>query len=101
MAQTPKDGDIGATLALAIIGASRSPLLLLDGESQVVAASESFLELFALESNAVRGRSLFSLGAGEWNLPRLRSLLAAVGSGEAVVDAYELDMVGENAGAGI
>lgn len=96
MAQTPKNDDIGATLALAVIAASQSPLLLLDGESQVIAASESFLKLFGMESSAVRGRSLFSLGAGEWNLPRLRSLLAAVGSGEAFVDAYEIDMVGSN-----
>lgn len=94
MAQTPQGDDIGATLALAIIAASRSPLLLLDGESQVIAASESFFELFGMEPAAVRGRSLFSLGRGEWNLPRLRSLLSAVGSGEALVDSYEIDMVG-------
>ena len=94
MAQAPHDDDLGATLALAIIGASQAPLLLLDGEAQVIAASESFLESFEMESTAVRGRSLFSLGRGEWNLPRLRSLLSAVGSGEALVDAYEIDMVG-------
>lgn len=96
MAQTPTNEDLGATLALAVIAVSQSPLLLLDGESQVIAASESFLKLFGLESSAVRGRSLFSLGGGEWNLPRLRSLLSAVGSGEAVVDAYEIDIVGPN-----
>ena len=90
----PTSDDVGATLALAVIGASQAPLLLLDGEFQVIAASESFVSLFGMESVPVRGRSLFSLGAGEWNMPRLRSLLSAVGSGEAHVDAYEIDMVG-------
>ena len=96
MAHAPLNDDIGATLALAVIGASQAPLLLLDGESQVIAASESFLALFGMESAAVRGRSLFALGAGEWNLPRLRSLLSAVGTGEATVNAYEIDMAGPN-----
>lgn len=96
MAQTPTNDDLGATLALAVIAASQAPLLLLDGESQVIAASESFLALFGMEASAVRGRSLFSLGHGEWNLPRLRSLLSAVGSGEATIDAYEIEMVGPN-----
>lgn len=86
--------DVGASLALAVINASQAPLLLLDGDSQVIAASDSFLRSFCYASGAVRGRSLFSLGTGEWDLPRLRSLLSAVGSGEAVVDAYDLDWNG-------
>ena len=90
----PTSDDVGATLALAVIGASQAPLLLLDGESQVIAASDSFVSLFGMESVPVRGRSLFALGDGEWNLPRLRSLLSAVASGEAHVDAYEIDMAG-------
>lgn len=83
--------DLGASFALAVINASRAPLLLLDGDSNIIAASDSFMMAFAYTPGAVRGRSLFSLGAGEWNLPRLRSLLSAVGSGDALVDAYELD----------
>jgi two-component sensor histidine kinase len=74
-----------------VIHASQAPLLLLDGDSCVIASSQSFLTSFGYPSVSVRGRSLFSLGGGEWDVPRLRSLLSAVGSGDAVVDAYELD----------
>ena len=87
----PLSPDLGSSLALAVINASQAPLLLLDGNSDVIAASDSFMRAFGYTSGAVRGRSLFSLGAGEWDLPRLRSLLSAVGSGDALVDAYELD----------
>jgi len=86
--------DLGASLALAVIKASQTPLLLLDGDSEVIATSESFLRSFGYASGAVRGRSLFSLGGGEWDVARLRSLLSAVGSGDALVDAYELDWNG-------
>jgi two-component sensor histidine kinase len=94
MARTPLSTDVNTTLALAVIAASQAPLLLLDGDANVIAASDSFLKSFDLAANAVRGRSLFKLGSGEWNLPRLRSLLSAIGSGEALVDAYEIDMTG-------
>jgi len=87
----PLSPDLGSSLALAVINASQAPLLLLDGNSDVIAASDSFMRAYGYASGAVRGRSLFSLGAGEWDLPRLRSLLSAVGSGDALVDAYELD----------
>lgn len=38
------------------------------------------------------GVELFALGNGEWNVPQLRSLLNAVVSGSAMVDAYEMNL---------
>lgn len=90
MAPISPTSDVGAALALAVIASSQAPLLLLDDSFQVVSASESFLRDYGLEAGQVRGRSIFTLGAGEWDLPRLRSLLTAVASGDAEVDAYEL-----------
>tara|TARA_R110002167_G_scaffold37267_1_gene116849 strand:- start:9051 stop:10118 length:1068 start_codon:yes stop_codon:yes gene_type:complete len=94
MAPDPLSGDVGTTLALAVIAASQAPLLLLDSDWNVIAASDSFLTAFDFDAADVRGRSLFKLGSGEWDLPRLRSLLSAVGSGDALVDSYEIDMTG-------
>jgi len=84
--------DLGTALALAIVSASQAPLLLLDEASCVIAASDSFLRDFAQGAGSVIGLPLFSIGAGEWNMPRLRSLLSAVSTGEAEVDAYEIDL---------
>lgn len=92
MALAPSHTDIGPTLALAIISASQAPILLLDGDANVIAASDSFLTSFSLEEDAVRGQLLFSLGSGEWELPRLRSLLSAISSG-GLMRPYELDFI--------
>lgn len=93
MTFNPTLGDANAALAFAVITGSQAPLILLDGDSHVVAMSNSFLTAYQLDASAVRGRSLFSLGSGEWDTPRLRSLLSAVSTGDAVIDAYEVDLM--------
>lgn len=80
-------------LGLAIVLASTTPLVLLDGAFVVRAASGTFCRLFGLDPRAVVGNALFALGKGEWNLPNLRSLLNATLSGSASIEAYELDLV--------
>jgi PAS domain S-box-containing protein len=79
-------------LMLAMIESSNSPLLLLDGNMIIVAASTSFCVGFHLDPARVRGRIVFDLGAGEWNSPKLRSLLSATLSGSAQIDKYEMDV---------
>jgi two-component system, sensor histidine kinase PdtaS len=81
------------SLALALIHASRAPVLLLDAGSRVVGASESFCHAFDLLPEEMDGRSLAELGDGEWNTPRLRSLLKTTFAHTAAVDAYEMDLV--------
>jgi two-component sensor histidine kinase len=83
---------VADTLALALVASSDAPIVLLDGDLDVVAASASFLRAFQLDPAVARAHSLFSLGAGEWDVPQLRSLLRATLSGAAEVDAYEMDL---------
>jgi two-component sensor histidine kinase len=75
-----------------MVASSDAPLLLLDGDLNVIAASTSFYEAFLLHSAAVAGKSVFEMGSGEWNLPKLRSLLSATASGQAAIEAYEIDL---------
>lgn len=96
---TPIQPDGALSLALAVVGSSTAPLLLLDGELNIVAASASFFTTFDISPAGAKGESLFSLGGGEWNLPRLRSLLGATLSGAADVEAYEMDLRSERLGA--
>ncbi len=81
------------SLGLAVVLASSTPLVMLDGQFVVLAASKTFCATFGLDPDAVTGSELFGLGAGEWNLPQLRSLLSTTASGKAAIDAYELDIV--------
>jgi two-component system, sensor histidine kinase PdtaS len=82
-----------ASLGIAVVLSSNTPLLLLSEDLTVKAASGSFCRCFDLEPASVAGSKLYDLGAGEWNVPQLRSLLQATGSGKAAIDAYEMDLV--------
>jgi len=85
---------LALTLVEAMVATSDTPLLLLDGDHRVVAVSRSLCSAFGLDPIAVTGQPIFAMGKGEWDLPRLRSLLDAVVRGGAEIAAYELDLAG-------
>jgi two-component system, sensor histidine kinase PdtaS len=84
--------DVGLKLAFALVDSSDAPLLLLNGDLTVAAANGSFFSEFAIDPEAIDDWSIFSLGAGEWDAPRLRSLLDAIVSGLAKIDTCEIDL---------
>jgi two-component sensor histidine kinase len=84
--------DVAQALGLAIIASSVSPLLLLDDQFNVLAASASFCRAFRVDPGRTRGQAIFALGDGAWNIAQLRSLLEATLSSGAVIDAYEMDL---------
>jgi PAS domain-containing protein len=84
--------DAAQNLALAMVECSEVPLLLLDSALTVIAASVSFCRAFQIDPASVAGRPIFELGAGEWDVPQLRSLLTVTSSGNAAVEAYEMDL---------
>jgi len=65
------------SLAMALVESSKAPLLLLDDEVVVLGASSSFCNAFNLDPLTIASRSLADLGAGEWDVPQLDSLLRA------------------------
>jgi two-component sensor histidine kinase len=95
VASKPLHPDAALDLALAVIASSTAPLVLLDGDLAVVAASSSFYHAFQIDPAKAAGRALFALGAGEWNRPQLRSLIQATAAGNAQIDAYEMDLTRE------
>ncbi|CAN5374361.1 histidine kinase dimerization/phosphoacceptor domain -containing protein [soil metagenome] len=62
---------------------------------RVIGASKSFYQAFPLTPEAVAGCSLFEMGAGEWDVPQIRSLLNATLKGYARIEAYEMDFGGD------
>jgi two-component sensor histidine kinase len=94
----PRTADIALNLAMAVIASSDAPLLLLDDNVVVVAASKSFCRAFQIDPASVAGRPLAELGAGEWNVPQLCSLLKATAAGYAEVEGYELDLARQGRG---
>jgi len=81
----------GHDLAEAIVDAIREPLLVLDPNLRVIAASRSFYRTFAVAPRKTEGRLLFELGDGQWNIPGLRKLLEDIIPERRTVEAYEVD----------
>ncbi|MEG3143338.1 histidine kinase dimerization/phosphoacceptor domain -containing protein [Sphingomonas sp. RT2P30] len=90
---TPIAHSAETSLGLALVMSSATPLLLLDEELAVRAASSSFCTAFDLDPAAVTGATLPALGTGEWGGRQLRSLLRATVTGDAAVKAYDMDLV--------
>jgi two-component sensor histidine kinase len=80
-----------ATLALAIVDTVREPLLVLDKELRVLAASRSFYLTFDVTQDETEDRLFYALGDRQWDIPGLRTHLEAIVSKHDVMDAYEVD----------
>jgi PAS domain S-box-containing protein len=81
-----------ASLMLAIVISSVAPVVLLDREAKVIAASTSFCAAFGLDAERVAGVDLSRLGEGEWALPQLISGLMSAASGNSSIKGYEMSL---------
>ena len=84
--------DVALSLTLAIVRSSPAPLLLLDGQLTIIAASTSFCSVFSVDAAQLTGQALYALDEGKWDNPELRSLLTATMSGEATLAARDVDL---------
>ena len=90
----PLRPDTADSLALAVVASSDAPVLLLDGEFKVLVASASFGRAFAIDPASAAGKLLFSLGeAVNGTFRSSVRLLRATLSGNAEIEAYEMDLV--------
>ncbi len=88
---TPIPGIADAqTLAQAIVNTIHEPLLVLDAQFHVLAASRSFYEIFQVDPEQTHGRLLYGLGDGQWNIPALRLLLETIIPEQTAMDGFEV-----------
>jgi PAS domain S-box-containing protein len=78
-------------LALAIVDTLPEPFLVLDDRLQLLASSRCFYEVFGEDPEKARGRSLFDLSGGQWDIPGLRQLLATVVPQHTAVEGFEFE----------
>lgn len=83
----------GITLAHAIVDTVRNPLLVLDENLLIIAASRSFYQTFRLVRQDVVGHLLYEIDGGQWNLPELRDILEEISKNHAPIEGYEVDRV--------
>jgi two-component sensor histidine kinase len=79
------------TLQQAIVDTVREPLIVLDGELRVVAASRSFYRAFKADHQDTDGRLLYELGNGQWDIPALRRLLEDIIPRHTTMEGYEVE----------
>jgi chemotaxis protein methyltransferase CheR len=78
-------------LALAIVDTLPEPFLVLDDTLHLLAASRCFYEVFGEDPATAHGRSLFDLSHGQWDIPGLRQLLAAVVPERTGLEGFEFE----------
>ena len=64
--------------AQGIVDSLEEPLLVLDQSGCITTGNRAFFEKFRVERDETLGRSLFEIGAGQWDIPELRRLLNEV-----------------------
>jgi two-component sensor histidine kinase len=89
----PAPRHVEAASTLAVIASSNEPLLFLNADLEIIAASASFCRTFQIDPATIPGRKLSELGGGEWDMPKLSSLLKATASGSVEIAAYEIDLI--------
>jgi chemotaxis protein methyltransferase CheR len=85
--------DIADMYALAqgIVDTVREPVLVLDKDLRVIAASRSFYAVFKVTPDHTQGRLLYALGDGQWDIPKLRVLLEKIIPEQGEMEGYEVE----------
>src|SRR5580704_17833368 len=78
-------------LAQSIVDTVREPVVVLDKELRVIAASRSFYSAFQVSPEETQGRLLYALGDGQWDIPKLRVLLDKIIPEHGVIEDYEVE----------
>ena len=86
------DVEDACALAQAMVDTVREPLIVLDKDLRVIAASRSFYVKFATNPVDSQGKHLYELGDGEWDIPKLRALLENIMPGRREMADLRLSM---------
>jgi len=74
-----------------IVETIRESLIVLDEEMRVLSVNDHFCKFFKLNDKEVRGKILFDLGNGQWNLPELKDLLFNILPHDNPFEGFELE----------
>src|ERR1700704_4954357 len=83
--------EAARTFSQAIVDTVREPFLVLDKDLRVLAASRSFYSAFKVSPADTQGRLLYTLGDGQWDIPKLHLLLEKIVPEHGVMEGYEVE----------
>jgi PAS domain S-box-containing protein len=90
---SPQQWGVQGALAYAdnIIATLREPFVVLDKSLRVRTANASFYRTFHVSKKETENHSLFELGNGQWDNPRLRKVLGEVRGDHHAVEDFEIE----------
>ena len=74
-----------------IVNTVREPLLVLDGNLKILSANQAFYRTFQTSKPETENCSIFSLGNGQWDIPRLRELLEEIIPRDSAFEDFEVE----------
>jgi two-component system, chemotaxis family, CheB/CheR fusion protein len=84
--------------AIEIFDAIKQSLMVLDKNLCVVLANASFYRTFGVTRKDTEGQLIYDIGNGQWNIPKLKTLLEQVIPKNKQVDDYEVSHTFEHIG---
>ncbi|MDP3734884.1 MAG: PAS domain-containing protein [bacterium] len=73
-----------------LVDVSREAFLILDSNLVVISANPVFYQTFQVSQKQTEAKSLYGLGNGQWNIPKLKKLLEDILPNKKVVKDYEV-----------
>lgn len=67
--------DVAWTYIKTVVDTLREPFLILDKDLRVISANRTFYFTFQVSKEETEGQLVYSLGNGQWDIPKLRILL--------------------------
>lgn len=74
-----------------IVETIRESLLVLDKDYTILSANQHFLNTFKVSLNETKGKLLYDLGNGQWNIPELRKMMVEILPTNNPVLDYEVE----------
>lgn len=79
------------TYAQGIVQTLREPLLVLDANLRVRTANPSFYRTFKVSPEQTENMSIYELGNGQWDIPKLRTLLRKILTEDYSIEDFEVE----------
>src|ERR1700676_2089564 len=76
---------------LDLVETIREGILVLEPDLTIRFANRSFCHMFAVAPEHTVGRKLYEIGNGEWDIPKLRTLLETIISDRKTIEAFEVE----------
>lgn len=74
-----------------VVDVMREPVLILDKNLKILAANESFYDLFQVKPSDTEDKTVYELGNGQWDIPRLRKLLDDILAKDTFFKGFEVE----------